>query len=1226
MAKKIVLLLLFLFISSLARDAAATQYGPYAYVTNRGDNNVSVIDTSTDTVVSTIAVGTGPYGVGVSPTGTRAYIANHDSGSVSVIDTDTNTVVATVAVGISPYGVVVNPTGTMAYVANGGSNTVSVIDTTTNTVVASVPVGSWPKGIAVNPSGTRIYVANYASNNISVINTATNTVIATITVGAYPFGIVVNPDGTKAYVADNFSSDVSVIDTVTNMVSAVLSGWDISSSNPFTVAINPSGTVLYVANRISNDVSVIDTSTNTIVTKVAIGTSPVGISVTPDGTKIYIVNNNSNNLSVMDASTNSVVNTIDVGTGPVAFGQFIGPVITDTAAPYSSITSPSDGAVLSGSSCGITGSAGGGSGGLQKVEVGITPNGGSTAWYAAVGTTSWTCSWTPPANGNYTIQSRVTDNAGNVETPGAGITLTVSSANAAGAYTMSTTAYNWIEISETGTNSTLSGDDYDTSLPVGFNFSFFGNQYSSVNVSTNGLAGFSSSGIGAFSNFSLPSPDYPNNIIAAFWDDLYVDGNAAVYYKTIGTAPNRTFVVEWRDLRLIGGSDYNLTFEMLFYEGSNNIVLQYYPGITDRTSATVGIDNADGSAGIQYEYNTANVYGGLAILFSTNHNAPPANSVTLDASAATVAPGNTVTFTAQASGGSGSYEYSFQRIGAGTNWQWVTVQVYSSTAAYSWTPAAGDTGPNGVIVYARNAGSSAASEAGNSYQFQVTDISPVSAVSLTAPLTDAAGTRMTATAQASGGSGSYEYSFQRIGAGTNWQWVTVQAYSSTADYSWTPAVGDAGLNAIIVNARNAGSTSASEAASLVQFQVTGISPVSAASVTAPATNPAGTRMTATAQASGGSGSYEYSFQRIGPGTNWQWVTAQAYSSVATYSWTPAAGDVGTNAIIVNVRNAGSTNASEAANSVQFQVTGIAPVNSVSLNAPATDAVGTQMTATAQASGGSGSYQYSFWRNGPGTGGQWVNSQAYSSSSSYSWTPSASDAGANSIMVYARNAGSSASYEATNTAHIQVSSSSASAYAGLWHVEFTYPNSTRDNVNMQVTVDAAGNAVVTDGITGNYTGRFSGNQIQLSYAGAPAGDMINITFSDNNNASGSGRITRNGVAVTFTLHSTRLNVTANFPAYGGSFYYMNSTGYGALMSVMVNTIGNIQSTAYDGCPTTYLGAFTSNTTAILNSTNESFIGACNDTARMTATSSDMNSGSYTITVNGIYTVTGTFSRM
>src|ERR1700730_6312957 len=113
-----------------------------AYITNQGSNNVSVIDTATNTVIATIPVGSDPYAVAVSPDGSKVYVANVLSNNVSVIATATNTVIATVTVGLQPAGVAVSPDGSNVYLANEQSDTVSVIATATNTEIATIPVGS----------------------------------------------------------------------------------------------------------------------------------------------------------------------------------------------------------------------------------------------------------------------------------------------------------------------------------------------------------------------------------------------------------------------------------------------------------------------------------------------------------------------------------------------------------------------------------------------------------------------------------------------------------------------------------------------------------------------------------------------------------------------------------------------------------------------------------------------------------------------------------------------------------------------------------------------------------------------------------------------------------------------------------------------------------------------------------------------------------------------------
>ena len=138
----------------------------------------------------TVTVALGASGVAVNPAGTRVYVTSNSANNVSVIDTGSNTVVATVAVGGGPQGVAVNPTGTRAYVANSGPNTVSVIDTATNTVIATVSAGgTTPIGTTVTPDGTRLYVVNRDSNAVAVIDTSTNTVVATVAVGTAPIAL-----------------------------------------------------------------------------------------------------------------------------------------------------------------------------------------------------------------------------------------------------------------------------------------------------------------------------------------------------------------------------------------------------------------------------------------------------------------------------------------------------------------------------------------------------------------------------------------------------------------------------------------------------------------------------------------------------------------------------------------------------------------------------------------------------------------------------------------------------------------------------------------------------------------------------------------------------------------------------------------------------------------------------------------------------------------------------
>src|SRR5262245_29628679 len=83
----VALLAVGLAVGLAACTGGPEQAAPFAYITNSGDNSVSVLDTASNTVVGApIPVGTGPRGVAVHPAGTRVYVANFGDNTVSVLD------------------------------------------------------------------------------------------------------------------------------------------------------------------------------------------------------------------------------------------------------------------------------------------------------------------------------------------------------------------------------------------------------------------------------------------------------------------------------------------------------------------------------------------------------------------------------------------------------------------------------------------------------------------------------------------------------------------------------------------------------------------------------------------------------------------------------------------------------------------------------------------------------------------------------------------------------------------------------------------------------------------------------------------------------------------------------------------------------------------------------------------------------------------------------------
>ena len=408
----------------------------------------------------------------------------------------------------------------------------------------------------------------------------------------------------------------------------------------------------------------------------------------------------------------------------------------------------------------------------------------------------------------------------------------------------------------------------------------------------------------------------------------------------------------------------------------------------------------------------------------------PATSVTLTpppSPASPQAPGASVLWTAVASGGSGSYQYQFW-LHNGTSWS--IAKPYGATNDNTWNWDTGNpllpAGTYSLQVWARSAGSTASYEAYTPVATYVlgTAISPATSVTLTPPPSPASpqapGASVLWTAVASGGSGSYQYQFW-LHNGTSWS--IAKPYGATNDntWNWDTIDLDTGTYSLQVWARSAGSTASYEAYTPMATYVLGtaISPATSVTLTPPP-SPAspqapGASVLWTAVASGGSGSYQYQFW-LHNGTSWSIAKPYGATNDNTWNWDTIDLDTGTYSVQVWARSAGSTASYEAYTPVATYVLGtaISPATSVTLTPPPSpaspQAPGASVLWTAVASGGSGSYQYQFWLH---NGTSWSLAKPYGATNdnTWNWDTIDLDTGTYSVQVWARSAGSTASYEA-----------------------------------------------------------------------------------------------------------------------------------------------------------------------------------------------------------------------
>lgn len=187
-----------------------------------------VIDTQIDELIEkTMPIGQQTTGLAISPDGLTLYAANVGSDDIAVVDTTTNQVITTIPTD-HPYEIALSPEGLLGYATNAFAQTVTRIDTLTNTVVGDpIPVGGQPLGITISHNGQYAFVVNYCGTaprcggsgtalpdgTVTVIDT--NTYLSTgdpIAVGKGPIAAAINRDDTRLYVVNEQSHDVSVVD------------------------------------------------------------------------------------------------------------------------------------------------------------------------------------------------------------------------------------------------------------------------------------------------------------------------------------------------------------------------------------------------------------------------------------------------------------------------------------------------------------------------------------------------------------------------------------------------------------------------------------------------------------------------------------------------------------------------------------------------------------------------------------------------------------------------------------------------------------------------------------------------------------------------------------------------------------------------------------------------------------------------------------------------------
>ncbi len=279
--------------------------------TNTTANRVAVIDASTRKLIKHILVGDHPSHLEISGDHRRLYVANSASNDLTIVDTASDSVIKTAPTGKRPLLPCVARGRDLVYLPSGPDASVTVLGSEGN-FVKKIPVGQAPHDIAVSPDSRWAYQPNSGSHTVSIIDVQSQSVTGEIAVGLGPGHVAFSPDSRRAYVANTLSDDVSVIDT---------SGHEVTGRIPAGVGahlpcLSHDGRFGYVANFASDDLTVWDTRSHHVITRIPVGIYPHFFAISPDDRWIVVSNTGESSVCLVHAKSHSIRAQLHVGAAP----------------------------------------------------------------------------------------------------------------------------------------------------------------------------------------------------------------------------------------------------------------------------------------------------------------------------------------------------------------------------------------------------------------------------------------------------------------------------------------------------------------------------------------------------------------------------------------------------------------------------------------------------------------------------------------------------------------------------------------------------------------------------------------------------------------------------------------------------------------------------------------------------------------------------------------------
>ncbi|NPV14381.1 hypothetical protein HPY86_05565 [candidate division WOR-3 bacterium] len=184
------------------------------------NQDVAVIDCSTDSVIKTFYSGAGfYYDMLYNHLTNRLYISEDYDEDITVVDCDRDTVIRWLVAGYSPRLMCLNTVSNKFYCADWDDNWFGVYDALADTLIRWIYLNTNQRGLVFDSVDNLVYIALSETDSIAVVDGVTNQVVRVIpTPGSYPVGLGYNPRANLIYAPERFSHQVVIYNARTSEV------------------------------------------------------------------------------------------------------------------------------------------------------------------------------------------------------------------------------------------------------------------------------------------------------------------------------------------------------------------------------------------------------------------------------------------------------------------------------------------------------------------------------------------------------------------------------------------------------------------------------------------------------------------------------------------------------------------------------------------------------------------------------------------------------------------------------------------------------------------------------------------------------------------------------------------------------------------------------------------------------------------------------------------------